>query len=275
MALPEVSLRQLLEAGVHFGHHPRRWNPKMAPYIYGVRSKVHILDLQKTAPLLHHALVTVRDVVAAGGRILFVGTKRQSSEPIAEAAKACGQYYVNHRWLGGMLTNWTTISKSITRLEELESQLSNTESVAGLTKKEKMSLVREHTRLTLVLDGIRNMGGKPNLMFVIDTNKESLAVTEAKKLGIPVIGVVDTNSNPDDIDYPIPGNDDASRAIQLYCRLVAASVLDGLQEELIRTSDDVGEREIVIDEAAKEFSEAVVEVAETAAETETETTKSE
>ena len=239
MAYTTFTMQQLLEAGVHFGHHPRRWNPKMAPYLFGVRNKVHIIDLQQTVPLLYNALEAVKDVISKGGRILFVGTKRQAADKIAEAAKACGQYYVNHRWLGGMLTNWDTVSKSIKRLDELEEKLSAGDE--GFTKKEYIKLSREKEKLDMTLGGIRSMGGRPNLLFVIDTNKEALAVEEAHKLRIPVVGILDSNSNPDKITYPVPGNDDASRAIDLYCQLIVSAVLEGLQAEVVNSGGDVGE----------------------------------
>ncbi len=241
MALPEFTMRQLLEAGVHFGHTTRRWNPRMAPYIFGKRNGVHILDLEQTAPLLHQALLFIREVVAGGGRVLFVGTKRQASEKIAESAKRCGQYYVNHRWLGGMLTNWKTISQSIRRLKELDTRLQG--EVEGLTKKELLNLTREREKLERALGGIKEMGGLPDVLFVVDTNKEHIAVEEAKVLGIPVVAVVDSNSNPAHINHPIPGNDDALRAIAMYCDLVSDSVLDGIQAELIASGADVGEAE--------------------------------
>ncbi len=239
MALPEFSMRRLLEAGVHFGHHTRRWNPKMAPYIFGVRNGVHIIDLEQTMPLLERALAAIRDVVAGGGRVLFVGTKRQAADLVAEAGARSGQYYVNHRWLGGMLTNWNTISKSIKRLRELDALLVDEES-SQLTKKELLKLTRERNKLERALGGIKEMGDLPNILFVIDTNKEAIAVAEAKKLGIPIVGVIDSNSEPDGITYPVPGNDDAMRAISLYCDLVADAVLDGLQAELRASGVDVG-----------------------------------
>lgn len=255
MSLPSFSIRQLLEAGVHFGHHTRRWNPKMAPYIFGVRSGIHILDLDQTAPLLHRALVAVREVAAGGGRILFVGTKRQASSIIADAAKKCGQYYVNHRWLGGMLTNWNTVSQSIKRLRELEERL---EKSAGFTKKEVLQLQREHNKLDLALGGIREMAGTPDMIVVIDTNKESIAIQEARKLGIPVVAVLDTNSDPANVDHPIPGNDDAIRAIELYCDLFSGAVLDGLQQELLSAGVDLGESEVApeLDDASDESAHA-------------------
>ncbi len=241
MALPEFSMRQLLEAGVHFGHQTHRWNPKMAPYIFGARSHIHIMDLSQTVPLLHQALVQTRDIAAKGGRVLFVGTKRAASEPIAQAAKRCAQYYVNHRWLGGMLTNWSTISKSIKRLRELDAMLS--EGSTGLTKKETLKLTRERDKLEKALGGIKDMGGKPDLMFVIDTNKEGIAIKEARRLGIPVIAILDTNCDPDSADFPIPGNDDAARAISLYCDLIADAVLDGMTEAQAAGGVDLGAAE--------------------------------
>jgi len=242
MAVPTFTMRQLLEAGVHFGHHTRRWNPKMEQYIFGVRNNVHIIDLQQTVPMLYAALNTTRDIVAGGGRVLFVGTKRAASEIVAESAKKCGQYYVNHRWLGGMLTNWKTISQSIKTLRDLEGQLSGDES-RGLTKKELLNLTRQRDKLELALGGIKEMGGRPDMLVVIDTNKEDIAIREASKLGIPIAAVVDSNSDPRDINFPIPGNDDAMRAIQLYCDLFAGAVLDGLQQEMATSGVDVGEAE--------------------------------
>jgi len=238
MAMPSFTMRQLLEAGVHFGHHTRRWNPKMSSYIFGVRNGVHIIDLEQTVPNLHRALQAVRDVAAGGGRVLFVGTKRQAQEPIADAAKRCGQYFVNHRWLGGMLTNFKTISQSIKRLKEVDERITQTES--GLTKRELLELTRDRDKLERALGGIKEMGGLPDILFVIDTNKESIAVKEANTLNIPVVAVLDSNSSPDGIAYPIPGNDDAMRAINLYCDLGAQAVLDGLQAELASTGADVG-----------------------------------
>lgn len=238
MALPDYSMRQLLEAGVHFGHQTHRWDPKMKPYIFGDRNGIHIIDLSQTVPLLHQALVKVRDVVAGGGRVLFVGTKRQAQDSIAEAAERCAQYYMNTRWLGGTLTNWETISDSIRRLKDLEENLAAASS--GFTKKELLDLTRQRNKLNDSLGGIREMGGLPDLMFVIDVNKESIAVKEAKKLGIPVVAVVDTNCSPDDIDYIIPGNDDASRAIALYCNLVSDAVIDGIGEGQAALGVDIG-----------------------------------
>ena len=236
--LPSFTMRQLLEAGVHFGHQTHRWNPKMAPFIYGVRNNIHVIDLRETAPLLHRALVAVRDVVGAGGRVLFVGTKHQAAPLVASAAQRCGQYYVNHRWLGGMLTNWKTIAHSIKRLNELDQRLS--ESNVGLTKKELLFLTRERDKLEQSIGGIKDMGGLPDLVFIIDTVKESIAIAEANKLGIPVAAVVDSNSDPDQVTYPIPGNDDAGRAIDLYLDLVARAVIAGLRREQIEAGIDLG-----------------------------------
>lgn len=226
MALPEFSMRTLLEAGAHFGHQTHRWNPKMDRYIFGSRSNIHIIDLSQTMPLFHQALVAVREVAAKGGRVLFVGTKRQAAEPVAEAAKRCAQYYMNNRWLGGTLTNWRTVSGSIARLRELEGILEN--GGEGRVKKELLNLQREKDKLELSLGGIKDMGSIPDIMFVIDTNKEAIAIQEARKLNIPIIAILDTNSDPDGITYPVPGNDDAARAIQTYCDLIADAVLDGL-----------------------------------------------
>jgi small subunit ribosomal protein S2 len=235
-------MRQLLEAGAHFGHQTHRWNPKMEKFIFGSRSNIHIIDLSQSIPLLHQALLKVREVAAGGGRILFVGTKRQASEPVATAAKRCAQYYVNHRWLGGTLTNWRTISLSIARLRELEGILDN-DSAQGRTKKELLQLTREREKLELSLGGIKDMGGIPDLMFVIDTNKEGIAIQEARKLNIPVVAILDTNCDPDGISYPIPGNDDAARALQLYCDLIADSVLDGLSAGQSAMGVDLGAAE--------------------------------
>ena len=226
MAMPTFTMRQLLEAGVHFGHHTRRWNPKMKPYLFGVRNGVHIIDLTKTVPFLEQALLQVRQVVANGGRVLFVGTKRQATEKIAETAQRCGQYYVNHRWLGGMITNWQTISASIKRLRELDDRLKG--DVVGLTKKEQLDLTRERDKLERSLGGIKEMGGTPDMLFIIDTNKEAIAVQEARKRGIPIAAILDSNSDPDGIDYPIPGNDDAIRAVATLTRVIADAVADGL-----------------------------------------------
>jgi small subunit ribosomal protein S2 len=261
MALPEFTMRELLEAGVHFGHQTHRWNPKMKQFIYGDRSQIHIMDLSKTVPLLHQALVQVRDTVAKGGRVLFVGTKRQASEPIAEAATRCAQYYMNHRWLGGTLTNWSTVSNSIKRLKELDAMFEGNGG-EGLTKKELLNLERERDKLQRALGGISTMGGLPNLMFVIDTNKEAIAVLEAKKLGIPVVAVVDSNCNPDPIDFPFPGNDDAARAISLYCNLIADAVLDGLAESTAGLGIDLGASEDVDAIAAMDVAAADAAVAE-------------
>jgi small subunit ribosomal protein S2 len=242
MALPSFTMRQLLEAGVHFGHHTRRWNPKMAPFLFGVRNGIHIIDLEQTVPMLDQAVKAVRDVAASGGRVLFVGTKRAASDKVADAAKRCGQYYVNHRWLGGMLSNWKTISNSIKRLREYEERLEGGD-VAGLTKKEQLMMTRDRDKLDRALGGIKDMGGQPDILVVIDTNKEQIAVKEANKLGIPVVAILDSNSSPDGITFPVPGNDDAIRAIQLYCDLFSGAVLDGLQQEAISSGRDIGEQE--------------------------------
>ena len=242
MTLPTFTLRQLVEAGVHFGHHARRWNPQMAPYIYGKKDNVHIIDLQKTYPMLYTALAVARDVAAKGGKVLFVATKRQAQDIVKESAERCGQYYVNYRWLGGMLTNWKTVNKSINRLVKLN-EMEEKNAYDGYTKKEMQNIKKEQEKLALSLDGIKNMGGQPDLLFVIDTPKEALAIKEARKLGIPVIGITDTNANPNDVDYPVPGNDDAIRAIQLYCELVSSAILDGMQAEIaaqgVKVSDAV------------------------------------
>ena len=240
MALPEFSLRQLLEAGVHFGHQTQRWDPLMEPYIYGSRNGIHILDLTQTVPMLDQALNIVRETVAKGGSILFVGTKRQASSPIAEAAEKCAQYYMNHRWLGGTLTNWKTVSQSIQRLKSIDEQVASG-SIEGLTKKERLGIEREHAKLKASFDGIAEMGGVPNLVFVVDVKKEALAVAEANKLGIPVVAVVDTNCSPSGVDYMIPGNDDASRAIGLYCDLISRAALDGMSAQLGAAGVDLGE----------------------------------
>jgi small subunit ribosomal protein S2 len=266
MALPEFSMRGLLEAGAHFGHQTHRWNPKMERYIFGSRANIHIIDLSQTIPLLHQALLKVREVAAGGGRVLFVGTKRQASEPVATAAKRCAQYYVNHRWLGGTLTNWRTISGSIQRLRELEGVLDG--SGEGRSKKELLMLTREREKLELSLGGIKDMGGIPDLMFVIDTNKESIAIQEARKLNIPVIAILDTNSDPDGITFPVPGNDDAARALQMYCDLVADAVLDGLATGQAAMGVDLGAAERPSEPALR--ATAAAEVAEPAAEAKTE-----
>ena len=268
MALPEVSMRAMLEAGAHFGHQTHRWNPRMDPYIFGARNNIHIIDLSQTVPMMQQALKVVRDVVANRGRVLFVGTKRQASGPLAEAAANCAQFYINHRWLGGTLTNWKTVSNSIRRLRDLEGQLSG--DTVGLTKKEVLKLTRERDKLELSLGGIKEMGGLPDIMIVIDTGKEKIAVAEAKKLGIPVVGICDTNANPNDVDFPIPANDDAQRAIQLYCELFTQAVFDGIQQEMAASGEDFGalenpEAEIPAEEEVAE--EAAAEEAPAAEET--------
>jgi len=272
--LPDFTMRQLLEAGAHFGHQTHRWNPRMERYIFGARSNIHIIDLSQSMPLLHQALVKARDVAAAGGRVLFVGTKRQASDPVAASAKRCAQYYVNHRWLGGTLTNWRTISASIARLRELEAVLDGGDA-GGRPKKELLQLTREREKLELSLGGIKDMGGIPDLMFVIDTNKEAIAIQEARKLNIPVIAILDTNSDPQGITYPVPGNDDAARALQLYCDLMADAILDGLTEGQAAMGVDLGAAENPVEpalaraeepEPAAAAPEAVADEPETVAE---------
>jgi small subunit ribosomal protein S2 len=263
MAMPDVTLRGLLEAGVHFGHHTRRWNPRMSPYIFGVRNQVHILDLQQTVPMMERALRAIRDVVAGGGRVLMVGTKKAAAEYVAESSARCGQYYVNHRWLGGMLTNWKTIQGSIKRLKQMEERLGG--DIQGLTKKEILMLTREKEKLDRALGGIKDMGGLPDIIFVIDTVKEKLAIEEANKLGIPVVAVVDSNADPQGIAFPIPGNDDAIRAIHLYCDSVAGAVLDGIAGAMSSSGTDIGAMadlpmEALPDVAAEVAAEAAAEV---------------
>ena len=252
MALPEFSMRQLLEAGVHFGHQKHRWNPKMERHIFGVRNDIHILDLSQTVPALQRALQLISDTVADGGRVLFVGTKRQAAPVVAEAARQSAQYYVNSRWLGGTLTNWQTISNSISRLRVLESQ----DESSGFTKKELLLLSREKERLERDLGGIKDMGNLPNLLFVIDTNKEANAIKEAKRLGIPVIAIVDSNSDPDTVDFAIPGNDDAARALELYCSLVSRAAIDGIGRSAAGRGADLGASESAPEEPALEEAAA-------------------
>jgi len=254
VSLPDFTMRQLLESGAHFGHQSHRWNPKMAPYIYGARNSIHIIDLAQTVPLLHQALKIVSDTVAKGGRVLFVGTKRQAAVEIAEAAKRSAQYFVNSRWLGGMLTNWKTISASITRLRKLDEMLG--EGAKGLTKKERLMLSREREKLEKALGGIKDMGGTPDLVFVIDTNKEALAIKEANRLKIPVIAILDTNCDPDGVAYPIPANDDASRAILLYCDLIARAAIDGISRSQGSAGVDLGEADAPVAEALPDTTEA-------------------
>jgi len=254
MALPDFSMRQLLEAGVHFGHQTHRWNPKMKPYIFGDRNNIHIIDLAQTVPMLSRALQVVSDTVARGGRVLFVGTKRQASEIIADSAKRSAQYYVNSRWLGGMMTNWKTISNSIQRLRKLDEILGG--EAQGFTKKERLNLEREREKLDKALGGIRDMGGTPDLMFIIDTNKEKIAIDEAKRLGIPVVAIIDSNCDPDLIDYPIPGNDDASRAIALYCELISRAAIDGIARQQSSSGRDLGaSSEVPVEPALEEAAE--------------------
>ena len=257
MALPEFTMRQLLEAGVHFGHQTARWNPRMGSYIYGSRNGIHILDLTQTVPMLDKALQVVRDTVARGGRVLFVGTKRQAQQAIAEAAEKSAQYYMNHRWLGGTLTNWQTISNSIAKLKQIDEAAAR--GFEGLTKKERLGMEREQAKLQASLGGIREMGGVPDLLFVIDVNKESLAIQEANKLGIPVVAIVDTNCSPAGIDYVIPGNDDASRAIALYTDLVARAALDGMDAQLGAAGVDLGAMEELAEAALAEEAAAAEE----------------
>jgi len=257
MALPEFSMRTLLEAGAHFGHQTHRWNPKMERYIFGSRSNIHIIDLSQSMPLMHQALVAVRDVAAKGGRVLFVGTKRQAAEPVAEAAKRCAQYYMNNRWLGGTLTNWRTVSGSIARLRELDALLES--GGEGRVKRELLSLQRERDKLEASLGGIKDMGGVPDIMFVIDTNKEAIAIQEARKLNIPIIAILDTNSDPDGITYPVPGNDDAARAIQTYCDLIADAVLDGLAAGAGASGVDLGASENPVEPMLREVVAVEVE----------------
>jgi small subunit ribosomal protein S2 len=255
MALPEFSMRQLLEAGVHYGHQTQRWNPRMAEYIYGDRNGIHIIDLTQTVPMLDAALNVIRETVAKGGRILFVGTKRQASKAIAEAAEKSAQYYMNHRWLGGTLTNWKTVSQSIQRLKHIDEVMAS--GAEGLTKKERLGMEREQAKLQASLGGIREMGGLPDLLFVIDVGKEDLAILEAQKLGIPVVAIVDTNCSPKGVDYVIPGNDDASRAIALYCDLVSRAALDGMSAQMGAAGIDIGAlAEAPSEDAAAEGAEA-------------------
>ena len=261
MALPAFDMRQLLEAGVHFGHQSHRWNPKMDQYIFGTRNNIHILDLAQTVPLLHQALVAISDTAARGGRVLFVGTKRQASSTISESANRCAQYYINHRWLGGTLTNWKTITQSIKRLKKLEELLSG--DAQGLTKKERLKLTNERDKLNQAIGGIKDMGGIPDILFVVDTNKESIAIAEANKLNIPVVAVVDSNSDPKGITHPIPGNDDAGRAISLYCDLVVKAVLDGIERGQVASGVDLGAQETVQEQSISESeAESLIPVAE-------------
>ena len=259
MALPTFTMRQLLEAGVHFGHQKHRWNPKMGPYIFGTRNNIHIIDLTQTTPLLHQALVKVSDTVAKGGRVLFVGTKRQASDAIADAASRSAQYFMNHRWLGGTLTNWKTISLSIRRLRQLDDILAG--DGTGRTKKELLNLTREREKLNQSLGGIKDMGGTPDLLFVIDTNKESIAIAEARKLNIPIVAIIDSNCDPDGIDFPVPGNDDAGRAITLYCDLIARAAIDGLARSQAGSGVDLGASEAP---ALEELPDVAAAQAETA-----------
>jgi len=264
MALPDINMRQLLEAGVHFGHQKHRWNPRMGQFIFGVRNDVHIIDLAQTVPLLHQALKAVSDTVAGGGRVLIVGTKRQAQDAVATAARNSAQYFVNARWLGGMLTNWKTISQSIQRLRKLEETL-NSDAANALTKKERLFMDREREKLERNLGGIKDMGGIPDLIFVIDTNREAIAIQEARRLGIPVAAILDSNSNPEGITYPVPGNDDAGRAITLYCDLIARSAIDGISRAQGASGMDVGAaEEAPVEEALAEPAAEEVAAAEEA-----------
>lgn len=264
MTMPTFTMRQLLEAGVHFGHHTRRWNPRMKPYLFGVRNGIHIIDLTQTVPMLGQAMQAVRDVVAAGGRVLFVGTKPAAAERVAEAARRCGQYYVNHRWLGGMITNWQTISASIKRLRELDDKLGG--DLVGLTKRETLEMQRERDKLERALGGIKEMGGVPDVLVVIDTNKESIAVKEAQIKNIPIVAILDSNSDPDGVTYPVPGNDDAIRAISLYCDLLSGAVLDGIRAEIAASGGDLGAASEPLPEELPVGGEAAEAAAQPAAE---------
>lgn len=261
MNLPKFTIRQMIEAGVHFGHHARRWNPKMAPFIYGKKDNIHIIDLQKTYLMLYKALATVQEIAANGGKVLFVGTKKQAQEIVKDNALRCGQYYVNYRWLGGMMTNWKTVYKSISRLNKLNDMFEKDET-QGYTKKELLGFEKERTKLGLELDGIKTMGGQPDLVFVIDTPKESLAVAEAKKLGIPVIGICDTNADPEAVDLPVPGNDDAIRAISFYSELISSAVLNGMQQQIASSGLKVEEVSVEGEKTKKRTSKKVEEKTE-------------
>lgn len=254
MSIPSFTLRDLLNAGVHFGHNPRRWNPKMQQYIFGERNGVHILNLDKTAPMLHQALQAVYDAVRSGGRVLFVGTKRQATPIIAEHAKRCGQYYVNYRWLGGMMTNWKTVSQSIVRMRQMNTKLEQESHL--LSKKEILKITRERDKLENSLGGISEMGGVPDIIFVLDVNKEHIAIKEANTLGVPVIAVLDSNSDPDGVDYAIPGNDDAIRSIELYCQLIADTVLSAMKDQMRSAGLDIGASAEVIEEVEPAKAEA-------------------
>jgi len=253
-------MRQLLEAGVHFGHSPRRWNPKMAPFIFGTRNNVHIINLEKTVPLLKEALTTLTKIAASGGRILFVGTKHQAAAAVADCANACGQYFINHRWLGGTLTNWQTISNSINRLKKLNGLMAEPQGFEGLTKKEVLKQAREQEKLNSVLGGITEMGGVPDMVVVMDANKDALAIQECQKMGIPLVAIIDTNTNPDGITYPVPGNDDAIKAIELYCDLFSRAVLSGIQQEMVAAGVDLGTAEVTEEIIAEEEEPAACSV---------------
>lgn len=256
MSIPQFTMRSLLQAGVHFGHHPRKWNPKMEPYIFGARNQIHIINLEKTVPMLKRALQATHEIAKNGGRFLFVGTKRQAGDIVSQYAQKCSQYYVNHRWLGGMLTNWHTVSQSIVRLKQYDDLLNKDD--LKITKKEHLKLTRKRDKLELSLGGIKELGGIPDMIFVLDTNKERIAIQEANNLGIPVVAIVDTNSNPDGVDYPIPGNDDAIRSIELYCDLICSAILSGFQEQMVAAGVDLGEAatfdESDLDDSADDLS---------------------
>ncbi len=261
MNVPDFSMRQLLDAGIHFGHQSHRWNPKMKPYLFGVRNGIHIIDLQQTVPMLHNALIFLSDIASNSGKILFVGTKRQAQEPIKKAATSCKQYFVTHRWPGGMLTNWETISKSIKQLNDLDKKLGdNSEIISTFTKKERLNLQRKKDKLDLSLGGIKNMGGLPDAIVIFDTNKEKNALSEAKMLSIPIVAIIDSNSNPEGIDFPIPGNDDATRAINTFCDLISETVLTGMKNSKnndldLGETDDLVEPQSILKEKDAEFIE--------------------
>ena len=268
MTLPDFSMRQLIDAGVHFGHQSHRWNPKMKPYLFGIRNGIHIIDLQQTVPMLHNALIFLNDIASNGGKILFVGTKRQAQEPIKIMAENTRQYYVVHRWPGGMLTNWETISKSIKQLNDLENKLDEkNEEIKTFTKKEILNFQRKKDKLELALGGIKTMGGIPDVIVIFDTNKEKIALQEAKMLNIPIVAIIDSNSNPEDINYPIPGNDDATRAINTFCELISQSITSGLNaysqssaknNDDPGNSDEIGEDQNKLDDIERKLEENAV-----------------
>ena len=249
MNVAEFSMRQLLDAGIHFGHQSHRWNPKMKPYLFGIRNGIHIIDLQQTVPLLHNALVFLYEIANNNGKILFVGTKRQAQKPIQEAAMKNNQYFVTHRWPGGMLTNWKTISQSIKQLDDLDFKLDEkNDFFKVLTKKERLNLQRKQDKLNLSLGGIRNMNGIPDAMIIFDTNKEKNALEEAKVLNIPIVAIIDSNSNPDGIDFPIPGNDDATRALKTFCELISDTISIASKNNIAKQTSDIGETDILAED---------------------------